>query len=253
MAENTVEEAGTGGANQPLRLDRLDAAPAMAALAEVEKLARVDRAPAPRPVPVPVMASAPAPAPALASTTPQPPPAPPPPAQTAAPPPPDRPPPHEAPRVIDPMLAGFDYVVAMAGYVLLFVSVFMAGVPALATFALAYAHRRDSHLLVRTHFQFQLRIFLTALLFVGLGAGSLVAAGGLALARVIRFAQDHLPGLAGAMTQAHVDAWSTTIAAALLAASIVFFVLTVIWLMGASLFGFLRLVGGRPIGHRPAG
>lgn len=247
MAEHAVEEVEQGATSRPLRLDRLEAAPALAALAEVEKLARVERPPALAPDPV----QAPAPDPVATAA--------PPPSVAVAPPSaapaasPDRVPSHEAPRVIDPMLAGFDYVVAMAGYVLLFVSVFMAGVPALATFALAYAHRRDSHLLVRTHFQFQLRIFLTALLFVGLGAGSLVAAGGLALSRVIRFAHDHLPGLAGAMTQVHVDAWSTTIAAALLAASIVFFVLTVIWLLGASLFGFLRLVAGRPIGHRPAG
>jgi uncharacterized membrane protein len=240
MAELTVEEAGAAGgspsgigaSSQPLRLDRLAPAPALAALAEVEKPTEVDP-PTESPGP-PLAAAAP-----LIKATPPPPPA-------------AIPSSHEAPRVIDPMLAGFDYVVALAGYVLLFVGVFMAGVPALATFALAYAHRRDSHLLVRTHFQFQLRIFFTALLFVGLGAGSLVAAGGLALSRVVRFAHDHLPGLAGAMSQAHVDAWTGAIAAALLAAAIVFFGLTVIWLLGASLFGFLRLVAGRPIGHRPA-
>jgi uncharacterized membrane protein len=152
---------------------------------------------------------------------------------------------------VDPMLAGFDHVVALAGYGLLFVSVFMAGVPALAAFALALAHQRDSHRLARTHFQFQLRIFYTALLLVGLALGSLVAAGGLALSRVIRFVHEHLPGLAGAMSQVNVDSWSGGVAAVLLAASVLLFALTVIWLMGASLFGFLRLLANRPIGHRP--
>lgn len=217
-----------------LGLDELNAAPALAALAEVEKLARVDAPPAAAP-------AAPDPSAPLTLT-----PKPSAPAHAG-------PPPGEGPRIVDPVLAGFDYAVALAGYVLLFISVFMAGVPALATFALAYAHRRDAHLLARSHFQFQLRIFYTALLFIALGAGSLVAAGGLALSRLIRFAHDHLPGLAGAMTQAHVDAWSGTIAAALLAAAIVFFILTVIWLLVASLFGFLRLLAGRSIGHRHAG
>jgi uncharacterized membrane protein len=157
--------------------------------------------------------------------------------------------PHNA---IDPVLAGFDHVVALAGYVLLFISVFMFGVPALATMALAYAHKNDSHLLVRSHYRFQLRIFWTAVLFVLLAIGSAVTAGGLAVSKLVEFARDHLPGVGAAMDQAHVGSWSAQVAGLLVVAAVTLGMLAVIWTLVASLFGFLRLVSNRPIGHQYA-
>ena len=157
--------------------------------------------------------------------------------------------PHSA---IDPVLAGFDHVVALAGYVLLFISVFMFGVPALATMALAYAHKNDSHLLVRSHYRFQLRIFWTAVLFVLLAIGSAVTAGGLAVTKLVEFARDHLPGVGAAMDQAHVGSWSAQVAGLLVVAAVTLGMLAVIWTLVASLFGFLRLVANRPIGHQYA-
>jgi uncharacterized membrane protein len=150
---------------------------------------------------------------------------------------------------VDPMLAGFDHLVALAGYALLFLSVFMAGVPALATFVLALAHRRDAHPVARSHFRFQLRIFYTAILFIGLAAGSLITAGGLALTRVVSFVHDHLPGLADVTAGGGPGGWSVMLAGVLTAAALLLFVLAAIWLMGASAFGFLRLLAGKPIGH----
>ena len=150
---------------------------------------------------------------------------------------------------IDPVLAGFDHVVALAGYVLLFISVFMFGVPALATMALAYAHKNDSHLLVRSHYRFQLRIFWTAILFALLAIGSAITAGGMAITTLVDFARAHLPGVGAAMDQAHVGAWSGQISGLLLVAAVTLGVLAVVWTLVASLFGFLRLVGNRPIGH----
>ena len=150
---------------------------------------------------------------------------------------------------IDPVLAGFDHVVALAGYVLLFISVFMFGVPALATMALAYAHKNDSHLLVRSHYRFQLRIFWTAVLFTLLAIGSAITAGGMAITTLVDFARAHLPGVGAAMDQAHVGSWSGQISGLLLVAAVTLGVLAVVWTLVASLFGFLRLVGNRPIGH----
>jgi uncharacterized membrane protein len=152
--------------------------------------------------------------------------------------------------VIDPVLAGFDHVVALAGYVLLFISVFMFGVPALATMALAYAHKNDSHLLVRSHYRFQLRIFWTAVLFALLAIASAVTAGGLAVTKLITFARANLPGVGAAMDQAHVGSWSGQIAGLLLIAAVTLGVLALVWTLVASLFGFLRLVSNRPIGHQ---
>jgi uncharacterized membrane protein len=128
----------------------------------------------------------------------------------------------------------------------------MFGVPALATMALAYAHKNDSHLLVRSHYRFQLRIFWTAVLFAVLAIGSAVTAGGLAVSKLIEFARAHLPGVGAAMDQAHVGSWSAQIAGLLLIAAVTLGVLALIWTLVASLFGFLRLVSNRPIGHQYA-
>ena len=161
--------------------------------------------------------------------------------------------PAESHSAIDPVLAGFDHIVALAGYVLLFISVFMFGVPALATMALAYAHKNDSHLLVRSHYRFQLRIFWTAVLFALLAIGSAVTAGGLAVTKLIQFIRDQLPGVGAAMDQAHVSSWSGQIAGILVIAAVTLGLLAVVWTLIASVFGFLRLISNRPIGHQYAG
>ena len=159
----------------------------------------------------------------------------------------------EASHGIDPVLAGFDHVVALAGYVLLFLSVFMFGVPALATVALAYAHKNDSHLLVRSHYRFQLRVFWTAILFGVLALGAAVTAGGLAVSKLVDFIHAHLPGVDAVMDRANVGAWSGEIAGVLLIAAVTLALLAVVWTLVASVFGFLRLLGNRPIGHQFVG
>jgi uncharacterized membrane protein len=151
------------------------------------------------------------------------------------------------------VLAGFDHVVALAGYVLLFLSVFMFGVPALATVALAYAHMNDSHLLVRSHYRFQLRIFWTAVLFGVLAIGAGITAGGLAIGKLIDFIHAQLPGVDSVMDRANVGSWSGEIAGILVIAAVTLGVLAVIWTLVASVFGFLRLLANRPIGHQFVG
>jgi uncharacterized membrane protein len=157
----------------------------------------------------------------------------------------------DAGRVIDPMLASFDHIVALAGYALLFASVFMLGVPALASVALAYAHHNDAHMVARTHFRFQIRIFWTAVLLLALGVGAGVIAGGVAIGKLIGFIQDHLPGISDMMAQAHVGALSGAATASLVVGAIGLFALAAIWTLFASIFGFLRLLSNRPIGHMP--
>jgi len=149
---------------------------------------------------------------------------------------------------IDPVLAGFDHLVAMAGYVLLFVSVFMVGVPALAALALAFAHKSDTHLLARSHFRFQLRIFWTAILFLALGLGSVVVAAGFGVGWIYRLVAQS-PAFAGAVHSGHLSAWSGGIAGLLLVAAVLLTALAALWTLGASLFGFVRLLSNKPIGH----
>src|SRR5689334_15515101 len=102
------------------------------------------------------------------------------------PPPPPFPGDASPPRV-DPVLAGFDRIVALGSYGLLFVSVFTFGVPALAALALALFHRDDAQPLIRSHYRFQIRIFLTALLFLILATIAALLGGGLALGQLIGF------------------------------------------------------------------
>ncbi len=147
------------------------------------------------------------------------------------------------------MMAGFDHLVALAGYALLFVSIFMLGVPALAAFVLALAHQRDTHPVARSHFRFQLRIFYSAVLYTVLGVGSIIGASGWALAKLIHFVHETVDA-STALTPSGIAAWSGGLAVALIAAAVLFFILAAAWLLGASVFGFLRLLAGRPIGHR---
>ena len=153
--------------------------------------------------------------------------------------------------VVDPVLAGFDHVVALVSYGLLFISVFLLGVPALAAAALAYAHKRDAHVIVATHYRFQLRIFWTALLLLALGVLSAAGASVILLQKLFDFASTHLPGMSGVIGHGGA-AWTAPLAAALGVAWIVFFALAAGWTLVASLIGFFRLLGNKPIGHLPA-
>ena len=153
--------------------------------------------------------------------------------------------------VVDPVLAGFDHIVALVSYGLLFVSVFLLGVPALAAAALAYAHKRDSHVIVATHYRFQLRIFWTAILLLALGVISAAGASVILLQKLFDYASAHLPGISGVIGHGSV-AWTAPLAGALGLAWIGFFVLAVGWTLIASLVGFFRLLANKPIGHLPA-
>jgi uncharacterized membrane protein len=155
---------------------------------------------------------------------------------------------HDAEAVVDPVLAGFDHVVALVGYALLFISPFLLGVPALAAVALAYAHRRDSHVLVSTHYHFQIRIFWTGALLLALAVVSFIGASADAIHILLGFIGSRVPNAAG-MLGSGSAAWTGPLAAWLGVAAIVFLVLAVGWTLIASVIGFFRLLGNKPIGH----
>ncbi|HEX4180726.1 MAG TPA: hypothetical protein VHY32_08040 [Caulobacteraceae bacterium] len=154
-------------------------------------------------------------------------------------------------RRIDPVMASFDHFVALAGYVLLFLSVFMFGVPALASAALALMHRRDADLTAQSHFRFQLRIFGAAVLLLALALLAALAAGGVAAVKLSLLIQWYLPGASAALAQAHPLMWTGVAATALVVAALVLLVLALVWTLVASFVGFLRLLANRPIGHAP--
>ena len=154
---------------------------------------------------------------------------------------------HNGEHVIDPVMESFDHIVALACYALLFISVFMF-VPALAAVVIAYFHRRDTHLLVRTHYRFQIRIFWTAALLLSLAAGAAIVGGTALLGGMLGFIQAQFASVTPTEGR-HIQGWIT---GGLVAAALVFWGLAALWTMGASVMGFMRLVGNRPIGHLPA-
>jgi uncharacterized membrane protein len=121
-------------------------------------------------------------------------------------------------------------------------------VPAIAALALAYAHKNDAHPLARSHFRFQLRIVWTAVLLLGMGLASVVLATGLGADWLYRLAA-HSPALTGAVGSGHFGAWTAGLAGLFLVAAVLLTALAVLWMLGASLFGFLRLVYQKPIGQ----
>jgi len=157
----------------------------------------------------------------------------------------------QAETIVDPVMSGFDYVVALVSYAMLFVSVFLV-LPAFAAAALAYAHRRDAHVIVRSHYRFQLRIFWTAAMLLVLGVVCLTGASVAALRGLLSFASDHLPSLAGVIGH-DAPAWIGALAGGLGLTGVACFILAAVWTLITSLVGFFRLLGNRPIGHLPAG
>lgn len=152
----------------------------------------------------------------------------------------------------DPFMATFDRGVALTAYGLLFLSPFMLGAPAIAGFALAYAHKDEAHSLMRSHYRFQIRIFWTTLVCLVIGVALAVGAGGIAIGAVYHFVRQTFPTLglpAGGFNLgggvAAEESW-------LLFTGIGFLVGGVGYVLISALYGFIKLLAGRPIRHRNA-
>jgi uncharacterized membrane protein len=144
----------------------------------------------------------------------------------------------------DPVLAGFDHILALAGYALLFVSVLM-GLPALVALVIAWVHRHDTHALVRSHYRFQIRIVWVAalLLAVALVAGLVGAAG--AFGQLLHLIQSQFGHTVVSATDAMLSGW---VSGGLLVVALAFWGVAFGWTLLASVYGFVRLMAERPIG-----
>jgi len=152
----------------------------------------------------------------------------------------------------DPFMTSFERGVALIAYGLLFVSPFGLGVPALVGLMLAFVHRDDPHSLTRSHYRFQVRIFWTTLVCLVLGAALAIGAGGFAIGTVYHFLRENLPqlglpvgGFRGMGDAQQEGGW-------LLLAGLAFLAGAVVYIMTAALYGFIKLLAGRPIRHRTA-
>lgn len=144
---------------------------------------------------------------------------------------------------------------AMVNYGLLFASIFFAGLPGLVAVVIAYSQRDDTPSAVRSHMNFQIRIFWVAF-GLSLAAGVCVLAAAIIILRdlVNVTAIDRLEAFlgAGALT---VDLSRLSIDGAvvgLLVGFVLFSILAATWLVAAPAFGFIRLASQRAIGHSAA-
>jgi uncharacterized membrane protein len=142
--------------------------------------------------------------------------------------------------------------IALVNYGLLFAAVFFAGVPALIAVIIAYAQRDEATPTLRSHHNFQIRIFWVAFALT-------LAAGICFLAAIVN-------GVGALLEFTRVNGWDSfdsiqidlsrlsidgTIVG-LVVASIVLTFLGAVWLIAAPAFGFIRLASERAIGHHAA-
>lgn len=141
---------------------------------------------------------------------------------------------------------------AMIGYGLLFASIFFAGAPALIAVVIAYSQRQEASPRVRTHYDFQIRVFWVAFVLT-------LAAASSALAGVIGAASE-MVDVASITRIERIESISVDLShitidgriVGLLVAACVLGFLSSIWLLGCSAVGFIRLASERAMGDIPA-
>jgi uncharacterized membrane protein len=145
-----------------------------------------------------------------------------------------------------------DSNLALLNYALLFFSIFFAGMPGLVAAVIAYAQRDAGNPAIRSHYNFQIRIFWVALALSLVAAICAVAAAAISVGQLVEMGAqggwDAWDGISFSASSIHVDPpvivlLSITAFAALAAA---------LWLMVAPLVGFIRLATQRSMGDRAA-
>lgn len=137
-----------------------------------------------------------------------------------------------------------DRNLALLDYGLLFFAIFFAGVPALVAVAIAYARKRNTECAVKSHFRFQVFIFWVGFALTLLAAFAGLTALIILASEIIRGMMDGrwnslddiVPG------QVHVAAVMVLFGVAGVLA-----VLTGVWLMVTSAYGFILLASRQSI------
>jgi len=141
---------------------------------------------------------------------------------------------------------------ALLGYALLFFSIFFAGMPGLVAAIIAYAQRQAVNPAVRSHYNFQIRIFWVAVILSLIAAVSAVAAAAISVGHLfemgVQGGWDAWDGLSFSTSEIHVDPSVVT----LLSITALSALATVLWLLIAPLVGFIRLATQHSMGDRAA-
>jgi uncharacterized membrane protein len=152
----------------------------------------------------------------------------------------------------DPYMMQFDKGIALLGYGLLFVSPFMVGLPAMASFALALSHRNDAHPIIRSHYRFQSGLFWTTLALLAVGVSLLLLGGGLAFTTLAGSIQAHLTGvtLPEWLVGGYLDRGERDAGNWMMVGGIACLAVALVRLLAASVWGAFKLVLGRSMGLR---
>ncbi|WP_374570194.1 hypothetical protein [Phenylobacterium sp.] len=138
---------------------------------------------------------------------------------------------------------------ALVNYGLLFAAIFFAGVPALIAVIIAYAQRDECDPKLRSHHDFQIRIFWVAFALTLAAGICFLAALVSGVAELFQYTQANGWDTLG---EIRIDLSQLTIDGAivgLVVASLVLTFLCAVWLIAAPAFGFIRLASERGIGH----
>jgi uncharacterized membrane protein len=141
--------------------------------------------------------------------------------------------------------ADVDRNLALLGYGLLFFAIFFAGIPALIAVAIAYTRSRDAGCTVRSHHKFQIYIF-----WVGFALTALAALSGLAavVSIVIQTISSAMhTQLNGLEVVSYRPVRFSGAVAAFSVATVTLGVLTGLWLLVTSSYGFIQLATHRAI------
>lgn len=145
-----------------------------------------------------------------------------------------------------------DRNLALLGYCLLLGSILFAGLPGLAAVVLAYVQRDVAPPAIRSHFNYQIRIFWVALALTVIAALSALGALAVGVGQLVDFSMhghwDAWDGIAFDGSDIHIDPAIIMLlgvtAGALVAATL--------WVIAAPIVGLIRLASQRGMGERAA-
>lgn len=139
---------------------------------------------------------------------------------------------------------------ALVNYGLLFAAIFFAGVPALIAVIIAYVQRDEAPARIRSHHDYQIRIFWVAF--------------ALTLAAGVAFLTALVSGLSELIAYTRMNGWeqhnlSIDVSqmsldgriVGLIVLGVILSILTGLWLIAAPAIGFIRLASERGIGESP--
>jgi uncharacterized membrane protein len=149
-----------------------------------------------------------------------------------------------------------DRTLALINYGLLFASIFFAGIPGLIAVVIAYAQRPEAPARVKSHLNYQIRIFWIAagLTIVASGAG--LVGFGLMFFEMLETGagqdwRDVLNDMAHTFASSDLLSAHPTPVVMLFAVAFLGSLITLLWLAAAPAVGFIRLVTDRSIGEGP--